>query len=223
MNDRERFRYDAFVRMKQFGADNATDFPAASIGGVQFAENATVVDLLDQATGEQAGSFGDTRFAFVGKETNRENLREGVSEISRTARSMNYQFPGIAAQFRMPRGNNDQELLAAARAFHSDSADYNDEFIAYGLPATFRADLQTDIDAFEASLGATGSAIDSHVEATAEIGAIVKRGMVARRILDGVVKNKYRNDVGKLAAWLSASHIEKAPKPEPRPTSPPTP
>lgn len=25
-------------------------------------------------------------------------------------------------------------------------------------------------------------------------------------------KNKYRNNVGKLAAWLSASHIEKASK-----------
>ena len=28
----------------------------------------------------------------------------------------------------------------------------------------------------------------------------------------GVVKNKYANDVGKLAAWTSASHVEKAPK-----------
>jgi hypothetical protein len=35
--------------------------------------------------------------------------------------------------------------------------------------------------------------------------------MIAKRILDGVVKNKYRSNVGKLAAWLSASHIEKAP------------
>jgi hypothetical protein len=36
--------------------------------------------------------------------------------------------------------------------------------------------------------------------------------MVIVRILDGVVKNKYANDVGKLAAWISASHVEKAPK-----------
>lgn len=29
---------------------------------------------------------------------------------------------------------------------------------------------------------------------------------------DGVVQNKYNSDPGKLAAWLSASHTEKAPK-----------
>jgi len=40
--------------------------------------------------------------------------------------------------------------------------------------------------------------------------------MVIVRILDGIVRNKYANDPGKLAAWLSASHVEKkkeTPKP----------
>ncbi len=31
-------------------------------------------------------------------------------------------------------------------------------------------------------------------------------------ILDGIVKTRYANDPGKLAAWISASHVEKAPK-----------
>ncbi len=30
--------------------------------------------------------------------------------------------------------------------------------------------------------------------------------------IDGTVRNVYKNDVGKLAAWSSASHVEKAPK-----------
>jgi hypothetical protein len=34
----------------------------------------------------------------------------------------------------------------------------------------------------------------------------------------GSVQNKYANDPGKLAAWLSAKHVEKAPK-----KAPPTP
>jgi cytochrome c553 len=32
------------------------------------------------------------------------------------------------------------------------------------------------------------------------------------RVIEGVVRNVYKNDVGKLAAWTSASHVEKAPK-----------
>lgn len=42
--------------------------------------------------------------------------------------------------------------------------------------------------------------------------------MVARRILDSIVKNVYANNVWKLAAWLSASHIEKALKTQTPPT-----
>lgn len=57
-----------------------------------------------------------------------------------------------------------------------------------------------------------------HVTATAEIGESVRRGMIARRILDGIVRNVYKNDPSKLAAWSSASHIEKGPmKKEPTP------
>jgi hypothetical protein len=41
---------------------------------------------------------------------------------------------------------------------------------------------------------------------------------VAARILDGIVQNKYANNPGKLAAWLSASHVEKAPKKKDPPT-----
>lgn len=48
--------------------------------------------------------------------------------------------------------------------------------------------------------------------ATADEAAKVRQGMVIVRIINGIVKNKYANDPGKLAAWISASHVEKAPK-----------
>ena len=73
------------------------------------------------------------------------------------------------------------------------------------------AHLNTAADAFEATFSTTASATAEHVEATAKTGENIRLGMVAVRI-DGVVKNKYANDVGKLAAWTSASHVEKAPK-----------
>lgn len=56
-------------------------------------------------------------------------------------------------------------------------------------------------------------ALQKHVEdelseATVEIGEAIHRGMVARRILDGVVQNENASDVGKFNACLSASHID---------------
>lgn len=47
----------------------------------------------------------------------------------------------------------------------------------------------------------------------------VRQGMIKVRILDGIVKNRYANDAGKLAAWISASHVEKAPKKKTPPTA----
>jgi hypothetical protein len=42
--------------------------------------------------------------------------------------------------------------------------------------------------------------------------------MIHEGILDGIVKIKYANDPSKLAAWISASHVEKAPKQKDPPT-----
>lgn len=46
----------------------------------------------------------------------------------------------------------------------------------------------------------------SKVKPEIEIEVLTKKGT------DGALRNKYTNDVGKLAAWVSASHVEKAPK-----------
>jgi hypothetical protein len=40
----------------------------------------------------------------------------------------------------------------------------------------------------------------------------IQGGMVACRILDGVVRNYYFGNPGMTAAWASASHVERAPK-----------
>lgn len=210
MNSDDTRRYEMFVRVRQFGADNAADFPAGSVGAAQFAAIADEIVKIEAASAGQAAGAGGAKQEFATKETARENLRDAVVEIVRTARSMKYQFDGIDAKFRMPSALSDQKLLATARAFHDETQSYDADFLTYGLPATFRAELQTDIDRFDESVNPTGTSIDEQVAATAEISEAVRLGMIARRILEGVVQNRYRSSVGKLAAWTSASHIERA-------------
>ena len=218
MNSRDRIRYDMFVSVDEFGKTNTADFPAGSVAAIQFAEIAAVITLIQQLIGTQASSRDDARFSFNNKFTARENLREELSVISQTARSMVYQNPGIDLKFRMPSGGSDANLLASARAFYENSTEYNAAMIEYGLDANFRQDLSDAITAFEQSLNAPNAATGSQVTATADIGETVRRGMVAVRILDGVVRNKYRDNAGKLAAWTSASHIERtSPKTAPIP------
>ena len=221
MTKKERVRYEMFIRVVQFITDNIGDFVAGGVVLTQLAVLQAVVATIQTLTGEQIEGFGSVSFGFNHKETARENLRELMSEIARTARSMVYEFPGIDRKFRMTRGDNDANLLANARAFLTEAEPLKADFIRYEMNSNFTGTLQTLINEFEASLSMPGTAIDSLVAATAEIGAEVRQGMIAVRTMQGAVQNKYKNNVGKLAVWLSASHIETS-KPEEKPT-PPTP
>lgn len=212
MNVKDRVRYDMFIRADEFGKTNVSDFPAKSIGGKQFAEVAAVISLIRRLITDQTTGRDDARFSFNSKASAREDLRDEMSVINRTARAMSYENPGIDLKFRMPANSSDANLLAAARAFYASSEEYADAMVEYGLDADFRAELNDAIREFEESLNAPGAAIDTHVEATADIGEAIRRGMTSVKILDGIVRNRYRNDAGKLAAWTSASHIERIPK-----------
>ena len=222
MTKYDRVRYYMFVRVVRFIADNIADFVAGGVVLTQLAVLEAAITAVETLTGEQTGGLSDARFEFNGKDTARENLREMLSEISATARSMVYEFAGIDLKFRMPRNRNDAELLAKARAFLADATPLKDDFIRYEMDNKFLTGLQTLITEFENALDTPGSAIDSHVAATAEIGTEVRKGMIAVRTMQGAIVNKYRDNTCKLAAWLSASHVEKvAAGKEPTPPPPP--
>lgn len=200
-----------FIRVGQFVADNAADF-SSGIVAAQAAILAAVINTLQTLAGDQTAGMSDARFQYSNKATARENLREALSDIAETARSMVYQFPGIDLKFRMPRNNNDADLLAKSRAFLTDATPLKNDFIAYEMNADFLTELQETIEAFEQSVNAQGSATDAHIEATADIGAEVRKGMIAVRTMDAPVRNKYRGNAGKIAAWESASHVERESK-----------
>lgn len=198
------------VRVKQFGIDNAGDF--SGIATTKFNLVGTLVDDTESQAAAQQSGFSEAAQQFEVKDTARENLRDLMSDTARTARSMEYEFDGIADKFRFQRNMNDADLLARARAFIIEAAPYNANFKDYGLSNDLVAELTPLADAFEASFSTTASATAEHVAATAETSSKIREGMVAVRVLDGIVQNKYSSDPGKLAAWLSAKHVEKAPK-----------
>lgn len=218
MKKRERVRFNMFLRVITFITDNIADFVAGGVVLTQLAVLQAVANTIHTLSGEQVEGYGDAGFFFNSKETARENLREMLSDISKTARSMVYEFAGIDHRFRMPYNNNDLELLAKARAFLTEATPLEADFVRYEMDDKFLDDLTALIEAFETAMSATGTAIDEHVEATAEIGAEVRKGMIAVRTMNAAVRNKYKNDIGKLNAWQSASHVEREAKKDEPPT-----
>ena len=201
-----------FVRVNKFGVDNAADFPDPGVARNLFDKLISITnEAQEQSTDQQAG-FGEAAQQFEIKNTYREDLRETMSQITRTARSMEYVFDGIWNKFKWNRSSNDENLLAKARAFVIEATPYEADFIEYGMPAAFVANLTALADDFEQSFTDTAGATAEHVAATAASAAKISGGMDVVRQLTGIVKNVYHNNPGKLAAWVSASHVEKPPK-----------
>jgi len=225
MKDPERRRSEMLTRVRDFGASHVDAFPAATSRGAElFADVRAIVEELEthaaaQSSGRSAGAQGTESRAAA-----RAELSDALEAISRTARAMSFDAPGIAERFRLPRGNrNDQQLLNSARAFKADAAPLKAEFIRHELPADFLADLDARIIAFESAINAQNSSRETRVSATEAIDTSIERGLTAVRQLDAVVRNKFHDDPATLAAWTSASHVERAPRPATKQTAaPPT-
>lgn len=93
-------------------------------------------DTMEQAAGatQTSGASGE---ATARKEFALAELREDLWAVNRTARALAVDESAIGALFRMPHGNNEQNL-PAARAFLTDAAPLKHQFIAFGSPIDLR-------------------------------------------------------------------------------------
>jgi hypothetical protein len=210
MKDIFRNYLNTFVRVRDFGAENPVDFKPDTAAGQNMAAVAAAVDALEQAGAAQAS--GAASQTTMGKSLALADIRAGVRAINKTARAIAVDDPPVAELFRMPAGNNEQTLLAAARAFITNATPMQAQFVAFGLPATFLTDLQDDIDEYDAAVAARDAATDAQIAATASIETAVHNGLDALRRLRAIVQNIYHDNPAKLAAWTSASHVERPAK-----------
>jgi hypothetical protein len=211
--------------VRELGTTHAATFPPTTFAGELFARLSGVISELEAHTTAQDSGRRSAQEGTTSKASARSEVREHLERISRTARAMALTVPGLEDKFRLPRKPKDQEILTTARTFSTDADPLKAEFIRRGMPATFLEDLEADITAFETSINQKIQGTEKHVTATAAIDDAMERGLNTVRELDPIMRNTFMNDPAKLAAWLSASHVERAPKRAKPPTqpSPPTP
>ncbi|HYH85130.1 MAG TPA: hypothetical protein VEX60_06580, partial [Pyrinomonadaceae bacterium] len=176
-----------------------------------------VCEILNEMAASQSSGVGSAHQATASRTNAREALRESLQAVTRTARAMALDTPGLENKFRLPRSGSDQALLNTARAFVADATPLKPDFIRHELAASFIEDLQADIADLERAIGGQNTGRDAHVTATASIDSTVERGMVAVTRLDAIVRNKFRDNPATLAAWESARHVERTTRPSRRP------
>lgn len=219
----ETRRYEMFLRVRDFFAAHAADFPAGSIGAVIFAPLVGIIDQIAQIAGEQISTRGSYSQAIEIKSDARDVLTVMLRNIADLATALAYEINGLEEKFRMPLNRRDQNLIAAGRAFANEAVAFEDEFVGYGMPATFIADLTAATDAFEQSLSPANVAGQEKTGKTAAIAPLITDGMNLVRRLTPVVEMKYRNNAANLAAWTFARHVERTLPKQPAPPQPPAP
>lgn len=205
----QRRRLNKYQAQITFMNDNVSDFPANSPG-------ARTKNTLSQAVQTiltlAAAQSSNARMMHIGiKADNLDKLTRLMLKMSRAAQAMEDEIEGVDDLFRMTRNRSEQSILAAARIFYRDSDSYNENFLEYDLPATFRADLMSLVTAIEAGGDAADSAFAEKGGATGALPDAYHTAAKASRKLEGIVKIKYDDDPQKLAQWKIASHLEAPP------------
>jgi phosphoserine phosphatase len=210
MKGTERRAYEAFVRVDGFGESRSASFAAGSRGRELFAELKGIIAELVEQGEAQASQRSAAAQETAGRDAARKALRASVEAIRRTAQALAFETPGLDKRFSLPRGNNDQALITTARSFLAEAEPIKSDFMRNELPADFLDTLSTQIQNMGQHIAAQNRSLGARVAATSAIKSAVARGLAVLRQLDVVVRNKFAADRGTLAAWESASHVERA-------------
>ncbi|HXJ12373.1 MAG TPA: hypothetical protein VNH19_08880 [Candidatus Limnocylindrales bacterium] len=215
MDDNQNRTYQRAVRVREFNAQRLVDFSETGVARQFFNDLIAAIADAKRLGEAQTTGIGQARQGTLSRRDARAAVQRAVDAIFRIARAM-----GLEAQFQRPANGTDEALLNTARSYATNALPLKARFIAYDVPADFIDDLNEDIAELEAAIANQGSAVGDHVSASAELEDALDRCDDAVRKEDPIMKNKYADDPGSLAEWISASHIERAPR---RKKTPPTP
>ena len=213
MNDRQRRRFERLARVSNFGASVSGDFPATGKGGQAHARLAAAVAAAGTHDTARATNQRERQQSTGARKDTRLTIQTSLAAISNTADTIALDHPEVKDSFRRPRTNiNDQTLLSTARSFAAAALPLKARFIEYEMPTDFLEQLDKAISGFEQSVNRQTSGASAGLASNAALENTLKQGEQELEKFDTAVRNKFRDDPAKLAAWESARRLEKAPR-----------
>jgi hypothetical protein len=211
MNSTQRRRRNRLAGAAAFATAGAADFPETSKGGQAASEILDILAEIDTHATSRESSISALQRDTVVKKDLREAIRAHLRAISDTARTIALDHPDIKGSFQFTGANvGDRTLLATARAFAAAAQPLKARFVEYDMSADFHDKFSADINNFEQHLNRQTADKGERVAANASLDDALNRGEAALERFDTAVRNKYRNDPAKVAAWESARHLERA-------------
>jgi len=216
MDDSQNRIIQTAVRVRGFDAQHIADFSEGGVARQLFVELIRDIATVQSLAAAQLAGIGQARQSARSRHEARLALHQAIDAIFRMARIM-----GVESQFQKLTGNSDEDLISTATAYATHALPLKTQFIAHEMPDDFIDDLNDNVATLQASIATQGDAVGDHVEASAGLETSVDSLVENMRKQDGFMKNKYANNPGVLAEWISASHIERAPRRKRKAAEPP--
>lgn len=204
MRKGQRYRYDMFVRVRDFGTANRDLIPESSTGGRWFGQVAAAVAAIEQQAKNRDLARIEARKV---KTTTRAAVREYMKTLARTARRATRDEP-LPMPFVMPVRSNNAALLTAAGVFLEQAQAREAKFVNLGLPATFISEFQALVDRLHDAVEVRNNGQSLRVKAQTGIEQALDDGFEAVRNLDVLVTNLLRDEPVRLGHWRGARHLE---------------
>ena len=212
MNDRYRRIYEAAQRVLTYISANLAAFTDVPAVAEMKTEMADATATLENLGADKATKSGASKDMTLRRGDARDRLLDLMQNVTDMWKRIAPKTGGDVNKFRMPRGG-DQDILAVARSFAEQIVPLKAEFTNRAFPADFVESLQAAIDDFAEAVGGSETARRERVGTNAAFDEPIKTCKNLIDDFDPIVKMVFRDNPQKLAEWLVAAHVERAPRP----------
>lgn len=217
MNDGQRRRIERTQRVVVYMDAQAEVFPDGSKGGVLAARLKELQAQAAELELTHAANANKRRQGTEGRGAARAKLSRMVKLTWDTHKTMARSHPDTKGLFESPsKIKNDRALVTTARDYASTAATLAGHFAELGLTTEFFNDMKAEADSIESHATLQDEGVGANVDTNAALEQTLQQMDEAVESLDTVVTNKFRDDPAKLAAWKSASRLERAPRSKPK-------
>jgi hypothetical protein len=204
MTKAQRYRYEMFGRVDDFGTANVELFPASSKGGQMFAEVRAAVTAVGEHLKDRDLARAEARRV---KATTRRAVTDYMKVIAATARRVTFEEP-VPSPFRRGGSNSNAALLAKARLFIDEAKTREARFVEFGMPPTFISDFTALVDQLAEAVSVRNNGRAWRQRAQMGIEAAIVKGTEAIQNLDVIVPNALRLDPVRTGHWMGARRIQ---------------
>lgn len=203
---------DMFNRVLDILPVEFADIPAGSVAKAAATDLQVQYNAVVSESAEQSGFENTSKEGTAIRAVARRNIQDYLSTLARTAKSIARKDPGFDKNYPVVSAMDDTELLNTARAVAPKALEDQAAFIGRGLTLEFLQSIDGFIDGFDNSQDASNAAIGQRGASVSDKNQAFEQGLDDVDILNDYIRNFYRDQPAKLAAWKIASHIERSSK-----------